>query len=169
MWDRESAIGGTGRVTAPAAAFAGTLATRIQLAPPRDPEYKGLVERNNQYLETSFLPGRQFVSPADFNSQLGEWLVRANSLAVRSIQGRPGDLLETEYLSMLPLPPLGAADRTEPPDPSRPLGVSRRGPDRCQGGAPGRGGPGRGIEEGAVARSLGVVGVHVNVALARFP
>ena len=42
--DREAAIGGTGKVTAPAAAFAGTLATRIQLAPPPDPEFKGLVE-----------------------------------------------------------------------------------------------------------------------------
>lgn len=30
-----------GKVTAPAAAFAGTLATRIRLAPPRDPEFKG--------------------------------------------------------------------------------------------------------------------------------
>ena len=40
VWDRESAIGGTGRVSA-SAAFAGTLATRIKLAPPRDPEYKG--------------------------------------------------------------------------------------------------------------------------------
>src|SRR5919197_3061385 len=28
VWDRETAIGGTGRVTAPAAAFAGTLATQ---------------------------------------------------------------------------------------------------------------------------------------------
>src|SRR6185436_11706560 len=33
VWDRESAIGGTGRVSAPAAAFAGTLATQIRLAP----------------------------------------------------------------------------------------------------------------------------------------
>ena len=31
VWDRESAIGGTGRVSAPAAVFAGTLATRILL------------------------------------------------------------------------------------------------------------------------------------------
>ncbi|MER5728936.1 IS21 family transposase [Streptomyces sp. NPDC002138] len=106
VWDRESAIGGTGRVTAPAAAFAGTLATKIKLAPPRDPEYKGIVERNNQYLETSFLPGRQFAYPADFNHQLGDWLIRANARTVRSIQGRPVDLLETDYLSMLPLPPI---------------------------------------------------------------
>ncbi len=60
VWDRESAIGGTGRVSVPAAAFAGTLATKIVLAPPRDPEFKGMVERNNQFLETSFLPGRVF-------------------------------------------------------------------------------------------------------------
>jgi transposase len=106
VWDRESAIGGTGRVTAPAAAFAGTLATRIKLAPPRDPEYKGMVERNNQFLETSFLPGRQFASPGDFNAQLAEWLIRANARTVRSVQGRPVDLLETDCLSMLPLPPV---------------------------------------------------------------
>jgi hypothetical protein len=106
VWDRESAIGGTGRVSAPAAAFAGTLATRIKLAPPRDPEFKGMVERNNQFLETSFLPGRQFASPTDFNGQLAEWLARANARSVRSVQGRPVDLLETNYLSMLPLPPV---------------------------------------------------------------
>jgi transposase len=106
LWDREAAIGGTGRVTTPAAGFAGTLATQIKLAPPRDPEYKGMVERHNGYLETSFLPGRRFTSPADFNTQLGEWLQRANTRTVRSIQGRPVDLLETDYLAMLPLPPV---------------------------------------------------------------
>lgn len=106
VWDREATIGGSGKLTASAAAFAGTLATRIKLAPPRDPEYKGIIERNNGYLETSFLPGRQFASPADFNQQLREWLVKANSRTVRSIQGRPVDLLERDYLSMTPLPPV---------------------------------------------------------------
>jgi transposase len=106
LWDRESAIGGTGRVSVPAAAFAGTLATQIRLAPPRDPEFKGMVERNNGFLETSFLPGRSFASPADFNEQLGEWLARANTRTVRSIQGRPVDMLEVEYRSMLALPPV---------------------------------------------------------------
>src|SRR6478735_9280837 len=33
-WDREAAIGGKGVVTQEAAAFAGTLATRVVLAPP---------------------------------------------------------------------------------------------------------------------------------------
>jgi transposase len=106
VWDRESAIGGGGRPTVPAAAFAGTLATRIRLAPPRDPEFKGLVERTNGYLETLFLPGRRFASPADFNDQLGDWLVRANSRTVRSIGGRPVDLLPTDRAAMLPLPPV---------------------------------------------------------------
>jgi hypothetical protein len=106
LWDRESAIGGTGRVSVPAAAFAGTLATQIRLAPPRDPEFKGKVERHNGNLETSFLPGRHFASPADFNEQLGDWLAHANTRTVRSIQGRPVDLLEVDYRSMLTLPPL---------------------------------------------------------------
>jgi hypothetical protein len=74
-----------------------------------------MVERSNGYLETSFLPGRQFASPADFNQQLAEWLDRANSRTVRSIRGRPVDLLETDYLSMIPLPPV------EPP-----IGLSQR-------------------------------------------
>jgi len=105
VWDRESAIGGTGRVSVPAAAFAGTLATRIQLAPPRDPEFKGMVERNNGFLETSFLPGRAFAGPQDFNDQLGVWLPRANSRTIRALQARPVDLLETDRQAMTPLPP----------------------------------------------------------------
>lgn len=106
VWDRESAIGGTGRVSVPAAAFAGTVATRIRLAPPRDPEFKGMVERNNGFFETSFLPGRVFASPADFNTQLTDWLLRANTRTVRAIGGRPVDLLETDRQAMTPLPPV---------------------------------------------------------------
>lgn len=106
VWDREAAIGGTGRVSTLAAGFAGTLATRIQLAPPRDPEYKGMVERANGYLETSFLPGRRFTSPHDFNDQLSEWLVRANTRTVRSISARPVDLFETDRQAMLELSPV---------------------------------------------------------------
>ena len=105
VWDREAAIGGTGRVSASAAAFAGTLATRILLAPPRDPEFKGLVERVNGFLETSFLPGRTFTSPNDFNSQLAGWLPLANQRTVRSIGARPVDVFETDYQAMVPLPP----------------------------------------------------------------
>lgn len=106
VWDREAGIAIKGRVNAPVAAFTGTLATRIQLAPPRDPEFKGIVERANGYLETSFLPGRSFSSPADFNTQLTGWLTGANQRMVRSVGGRPVELLETDHAAMLGLPPV---------------------------------------------------------------
>ncbi len=106
VWDRESAIGGTGKVTEPAQMFAGTLGTRIVLAPPRDPEFKGMTERNNGYFETSFLPGREFASPADFNSQLGLWLPKANARTVRSLHGRPIDFLDEDLAAMTGLPPV---------------------------------------------------------------
>jgi transposase len=106
LWDRESAIGGRGKVSLVAATFAGTLATRFDLAPARDPEFKGMVERNNGYLETSFLPGRRFASPQDFTQQLQTWLTeRANRRRVRAIQGRPAELLAFDYERMVPLPP----------------------------------------------------------------
>lgn len=105
VWDREAAIGGKGKPTQAAAAFAGTLGTRFDIAPPRDPEYKGMTERNNQYLESSFLPGRQFASPADFNEQLTAWLPRANARTVRSLGGRPVDHLDRDLAAMTLLPP----------------------------------------------------------------
>jgi hypothetical protein len=38
-----------------------------------------MVERNNDYYERSFLPGRVFTGPADFNTQIREWITsRAN-------------------------------------------------------------------------------------------
>ncbi|MEV4417638.1 hypothetical protein [Catellatospora sp. NPDC049609] len=58
--DRESEIGGTGRVSAPKASFAGTLATQIRLTPSRGSEFKGMVERTNGFLETSLMLGRLF-------------------------------------------------------------------------------------------------------------
>ena len=74
VWDGEGAIGrwraGKPELTAECQAFRGTLGTRVVVCRPADPEAKGLVERANGYLETSFLPGRRFASPADFNAQL---------------------------------------------------------------------------------------------------
>jgi hypothetical protein len=106
VWDNESGIGRGGRLAAGVAAFAGTLATRIVQLPPNDPESKGLVERVNGYLETSFLPGRVFTSPADFNAQLADWLPRANMRRVRSLGARPADLIDDDRSAMRPLPPL---------------------------------------------------------------
>lgn len=110
VWDREAAIGGSGKLTEPAAGFAGTLATKITLAPARDPEFKGMTERNNQYFETSFLPGRSFTSPEDFNLQLSTWVTGvANRRTVRSLGGRPVDHLDADLAAMTPLPPVGPA------------------------------------------------------------
>jgi hypothetical protein len=104
IWDNEPGIGRR-KLTEPAAVFAGTLATRIVLLPPRDPESKGVVERRNGFFETSFMPGRSFASPADFNAQFTEWLTHANTRVVRTIKTRPVDLLETDKAAMLALPP----------------------------------------------------------------
>jgi hypothetical protein len=117
VWDRESAIGGTGRVSQAMTGFAGTLGVGVRLAPARDPEFKGMVERNNGYFETSFLPGRTFTGPADFNAQIASWLAqKANTRQVRSTGGRPVDLLAAELPAMLALgpiaPPTGLRART---------------------------------------------------------
>jgi hypothetical protein len=109
VWDRESAIGGTGRVSAPAAAFAGSLATQIRLLPPRDPESKGIVERTNGFFETSFLPGRTFDCPHDFNDQLTEWLPIANRRLVRATGARPDEALEADRAAMVALPRVAPA------------------------------------------------------------
>jgi transposase len=104
IWDNEPGIG-RGKVTEPAAEFAGTLATKIVLLKPRDPESKGVVERRNGFFETSFMPGRHFTSPADFNTQFTHWLTTANARIVRTIKTRPIDLLEADKAAMLALPP----------------------------------------------------------------
>lgn len=56
IWDNETGIGRRNSYAAGVAAFAGVLATRIVQGKPFDPESKGVVERANQFLETSFLP-----------------------------------------------------------------------------------------------------------------
>jgi hypothetical protein len=106
VWDNEAGIGRGGRLADGVAGFSGTLATKIVQLKPFDPESKGIVERANGYLETSFLPGRQFASPADFNHQLAEWLPIANRRMVRSLGARPIDRLEVDRAAMLPLPPV---------------------------------------------------------------
>ena len=85
------------------------LATRVYVCRPRDPEAKGLVERCHDYPETSFLPGRSFTSPADFNTQLGEWLTPVNHWWRRALGGAPADRIAAYRAAMLPLPPVAPA------------------------------------------------------------
>ncbi|MFB8201673.1 IS21 family transposase [Kitasatospora purpeofusca] len=105
VWDNEPGVG-RGRLTSEFAAFAGLLAVKVHLCRPRDPEAKGLVERANGYLETSFLPGRTFTGPDDFNNQLGAWLQIANRRQHRSIDARPVDRWEADRAAMLTVPPV---------------------------------------------------------------
>ncbi len=109
VWDRESAIGGRGRLSAAAAQFAGTLATRIRLLPARDPESKGITERNNGFFETSFLPGRTFTCPADFNTQLAAWLPKANARLVRATGRSRIEAFGVDRAAMIPLGPVAPA------------------------------------------------------------
>lgn len=106
IWDNEPGIGQKGRLAQGVAAFAGTLATKMVQPRPYDPELKGIVERRNGWMETSFMPGRSFASPLDFNIQLAEWLERANARVVRTIKARPVDLIEHDRSRMFALPPV---------------------------------------------------------------
>jgi transposase len=110
VWDNESAVGqwrgGRPQLTEAMNAFRGTLGIRVIQCRPRDPEAKGLVERANGYLETSFLPGRTFASPAEFNAQLSQWLERANGRTHRVLGCRPADRVEADRAAMVALPPV---------------------------------------------------------------
>jgi transposase len=110
VWDGEGAVGQRRRrqtvLTEAAHGFRGVLGAKIVICNPADPEAKGLVERANGYLETSFLPGRVFSSPADFNAQLGDWLGLVNQRTRRVLGCAPADRIEADRAAMLPLPPV---------------------------------------------------------------
>ncbi|TDC94560.1 IS21 family transposase [Actinomadura sp. 7K507] len=111
VWDNEGAIGqwrgGRPVLTAEASAFRGTLGIKIVQCRPADPEAKGLVERANEYLETSFMPGRSFTGPDDFNAQLDGWLAhRANVRHHRRLGCRPADRIVADMAAMVALPPV---------------------------------------------------------------
>jgi len=113
VWDNESAIGkwrgGRPQLTEAMNAFRGTLGITVIQCRPGDPEAKGLVERANGYLETSFLPGRSFDSPADFNTQLGGFVGRANGRHHRRLGCRPVDRFDADRAAMVALPPIAPA------------------------------------------------------------
>jgi transposase len=109
IWDNESGIGRGKRHAEGVGPFTGTLATTLVRLKPYDPESKGIVERRNGFFETSFMPGRDFASPADFNNQLADWLRLANARTVRTTKTRPVDRLESDRVAMLPLPPVAPA------------------------------------------------------------
>ena len=113
VWDGEAAIGrwraGRVELTADCQAFRGTLATKVIVCRPADPEAKGLVERAHDYLERSFLPGRTFTGPADFNAQMQQWLGVVNARTRRALWCAPTDRIGADKQAMLTLPPVPPA------------------------------------------------------------
>jgi hypothetical protein len=113
VWDGEGAIGrwrgGRAELTAECQAFRGVLAAKVIICRPADPESKGLIERAHDYLERSFLPGRVFVSPADFNAQLADWLAVVNTRTRRVLGCAPTARIGADRAAMLGLPPVAPA------------------------------------------------------------
>ena len=107
LWDNESGIGQRGRLADGVAGFCGVLGTRLIQARPYDPETKGVVERANGYLGTSFLPGREFTSPANFNAQLDTWLTAVANRRRHAGTGEvPAQALAADRTAMAELPPM---------------------------------------------------------------
>ena len=106
VWDNEAGIGRRNKLTDQVTSLAGTLGTKFVQLKPYDPESKGIVERMNGFFETSFMPGRDFSSPDDFNAQLAAWLPRANSRLVRRTGQRPSEAVECDRASIFALPPV---------------------------------------------------------------
>jgi transposase len=114
VWDREGALhAGRGRPTEPFAAFCGQLRVGWHFLDAGDPEAKGVVERLQGFLETSFEPGRLFAGTFDFQEQLDRWFrERANVRFHRTLRCRPADRLPQELQAMRPLPePMPDVDR----------------------------------------------------------
>ena len=110
VWDGEGAVGrwraGKPELTGDCQAFRGTLGVKVVICRPGDPEAKGLLERAHDYLERSFLPGREFAGPADFNAQLTGWLAIANGRVKRVLGCAPAERVAADKAAMLTLPPV---------------------------------------------------------------
>ncbi len=65
-----------------------------------------MIERAHDYLERSFLPGRTFTGPTDFNIQLGQWLGLVNARPRRALGCAPTDRITADRHAMLTLPPV---------------------------------------------------------------
>jgi transposase len=110
VWDGEGAVGrwraGRPELTADCQAFRGTLGAKVVVCKPADPEAKGLIERAHDYLERSFLPGRTFTGPADFNAQLAAWLALVSTRPRRALGCSPAERVTADKAAMLSLPPV---------------------------------------------------------------
>jgi transposase len=106
VWDRQSGLhAGGARPTVDFAAFCGQLKVGWHFCERRDPQAKGAVERLQEFIETSFEPGRRFANELDFQLQLDDWFDRrANPRMQKTLRCRPSDRLIEEREAMAPLP-----------------------------------------------------------------
>lgn len=96
VWDRESAIAGRGKPTEPFLAFCGQLGVGWIILDVADPQAKGQLERQHDYLEKNFEPRRRFANHLDFQDQLDAWSLKANGRQHRTIRQVPADRLAYE-------------------------------------------------------------------------
>ena len=107
IWDNEPGIGRGQRRAEGVASFMGTLATKLVLLPPRDPESKGVVERRNGFVRdlVHARPARSRRRRTSTPSSPTGWRGRTRRV-VRTIKAAPVDLLDADRAAMLPLPPI---------------------------------------------------------------
>jgi O-antigen/teichoic acid export membrane protein len=108
IWENERAIGvwrpDGMRLTYECEDFCDALGTAVIVGKPADPDTGGLLEKAHVYLESSFLRGRTFDSPEDFNIQLSQWLSMANTRNRTRPSRSPAELITADRLAMQPLP-----------------------------------------------------------------
>lgn len=105
VWDRESAIAGKGKPTEAFLSFCGQLQVGWIILDASDPQAKGQLERQHDYLEKNFEPRRSFVNHLDFQDQLDRWSEKANERQHRTIRTIPAQRLDHER-ALRPLGPV---------------------------------------------------------------
>lgn len=103
VWDRESAIAGSGKPSEAFMSFCGQLEVGWIILDAGDAQAKGQLERQHRFLASNFEPRRSFANHLDFQGQLDRWSEKANSRSHRTIRGVPAERLAEERV----LRPLG--------------------------------------------------------------
>ena len=106
VWDREGSLhAGGGKPTGEFAAFCGSVGVGWHFCEAADPQAKGVVERLQGYIESSFEPARIFANQLDFQIQLDNWFEsKANTRKHRGLRAAPAERLAEEKKSMRALP-----------------------------------------------------------------
>ena len=113
VWDGEGAVGayggGRNKLTRECQAFRGTLGREGARAAAARPGSERDHRTRPRLPRASFLPGRSFTGPADFNAQLQAWLDVVNRRRRRALGCAPIDRVAADTAAMLPLPPVPPA------------------------------------------------------------